>query len=293
LHLASDSRISFGAGGAADVGVKVMRLRIRVRGVDLEDEGDTTILFNKVYGFCYAGSFVNAGTFKELIGELLDGVQYVAEPESLSFEEICNFVAHYCGKVSTEVISRMAEKGRYTFFLTGYCPMKKTLRGARFNLSQSNGTTSVSFDVVAEHDSDYVAVGTGQAEFDALFSGKSASLSGVLLTLNRVIDEAKVDSVGGDIQYGTFDSSANFYVAGIQRISMEEADDDGKHYGPSQQRTIKYRGFDIYHGWTMDSKFFPVPTFYELTVPSNDDSERRFIELCRKKLAAPNNSNGN
>lgn len=48
---------------------------------------------------------------------------------------------------------------------------------------------------------------------------------------------------------------------------------------PSSEEDI---GFEIYAGWTVpDDKFWPSPGFIELEVPSNNESEQRFIASCR------------
>ncbi len=286
LHMASDSRMSFGAHGHADVGVKVMRLPVRVLGTEPDDTGHPTVLFERTYGFCYAGSLANAATFKQFVEDLLLDVQYLPEEVPLSFDELCRFLCHFCAKVSTEVVARLTENGRYTFCLAGLCPLNGWLLGARFHLTQTNGQTHATFEEVARDDGQYVAIGTGSAEFGAALDGQPATMRGVLLALNRVIDEGRVPTVGGDIQYGSFNPDANFTVSGITRISTEEADDRGRHYGPSEQRTFRYRGFELYDGWrAMDDRFWPSPGFIELSVPSNEDSKTRFVEHCRRVIA--------
>ena len=71
LHLASDSRMSFGTAGSTDIGVKVMRLPIRIRGCDLDEAGVLNTLFAQTYGFAFAGSLSNAATFKQFIEDIL------------------------------------------------------------------------------------------------------------------------------------------------------------------------------------------------------------------------------
>ena len=112
----------------------------------------------------------------------------------------------------------------------------------------------------------------------------AVSQRGVLLALNTVIDSKKVDTVGGDLQYGSFDSRGNFKVACINRVSTEKLDDDGdgKHYEPTQWRPFKFRGFEIYAGWKPEDGFFPSPLVIELEVPSNEESRAAFAEHCRK-----------
>lgn len=286
LHLASDSRMSFGAAGSADIGIKVMRLPVRVVGTELDEHSQLERLFESSYGFCYAGSLANAATFRQLIEDLLLDVQYIATDVPLSFDEICRFLCHFCAKVSTEVVSRLSENGVYTFFVAGLCPLTNQLRGARVHLMQAAGQTVASFEEVARHEGECIAVGTGAAEFDRLFAGQVVTLRSVLLTLNQVIDQGLVDTVGGDIQYGSFDRDAKFTVSGVARISIEEAEDAGKHYGPSKERVFRYRGFELYAGWQVPGDtFWPSPGFIELDVPSNKDSANRFIEKCRNTVA--------
>jgi hypothetical protein len=283
--MASDSRISFGPRGHADVGVKVMRLPIRILGTELDDSGLLKVSFERTYGFCYAGSLANAATFKQLVEDLLLDVQYVSEDKPLSFDELCAFLCHFCSKVSTEVVARMSEHGRYTFFIAGICPHSDQLRGARFHLSQADGRSHAAFEEVAIHDGETVAVGTGSAPFEATIAGQTVTMENVLLAVNHVIDQGAVESVGGDIQYGSFGSDGNFTVSGLARTSIEEAEDGGVHYGPSQQRAFRYRGFELYGGWQADDPFWPSPGFIELNVPSNNESNRQFVEACRRNVA--------
>lgn len=285
LHLASDSRISFGPAGFADVGIKVMRLPIRVMGTGMDERGGFEILFEQTYGFCYAGNMSNAATFKQLVEDLLVDVQYLPANDPLTFNDLCQFFCRFCGMVSSEIMSKLAEKGGYTFFVAGLCPQSGKLHGARFSLTQNSGRTVVTFDEVAQAEGEYVALGSGAERFDTLFDGQCAQTLKVLSTLNAVIDDATVDSVGGDIQYGSFDGGGRFQVSGVVRISVEEAFEDGRQYGPTARRSWRYRGFDIYDEWKIPGeKFWPSPGFIELKVPSNCDSKWKFIEFCRKTL---------
>lgn len=282
LHMASDSRISFGALGSADVGVKVMRLPVRVFGTDAHDGSNLVVLFQRSYGFCYAGSFVNAGTFKSLVDDLLLDVQFVPADIQLSFDELCKFLCHFSERVSTEVVSRLMENGRYTFCIAGLCPAQERLRAAKFHLEQSEGRTVARFEEVAMEDGQFVAIGTGAAAFEVAIAGTDVTRDNILLALNRVIDGQTVPTVGGDIQYGSFYQDGNFNVSGVTRISMEEADNEGKHYGPSEQRAFRYRGWELYGDWRDEGElFWPSPVFIELNVPSNSESKERFVERCR------------
>ena len=229
------------------------------------------------------GIWVAAG--EQFIEDILVDVQYVDTATPLSFEAICDLLGHFSECISTEVVSRLAQQGQYTFLLAGYCPFEQRFRGARFTLTQDAGRSIASYEEIAQVNGHYVAVGSGAAEFEKYIDGQAVSLRSVLLTLNKVIDLGTVDSVGGDIQYGSFGTERNFRVFGITRISQEEADDGDLHYGPTEERVLKYRGFQIYAGWSVPgNKFWPSPGVIELDVPSNNDSKQRFIDACRARV---------
>lgn len=285
LHLASDSRISFRGAGDADIGIKVMQLPIRVRGTDLDEHGNHDILLNTIYGFCYAGSLVNATTFKSLIEDLLIDVQYVPPDAPLSFSEICGFLCRYSEMVSTEIVSRLAENGGYTFFIAGWCPLLKLFRGAKFHLEHNAGKTVGTFEEVTQNEGEYIALGAGANEFNTLMAELQVNRNSVLQTLNYIIDEGIIPSVGGDIQYGSFNKSRNFTTYGIMRISEESIEINGEVTGLSEQRIMKYRGFELYADWTLEgSRFWVSPGLIELRVPSNQSSKERFAEECKNSF---------
>lgn len=280
--MASDSRIKF-ANSFADVGVKVMRLPIHAYGTG---GGGVTLntLLRKHYGFCYSGSLANAATFKALIEDLLDGVQFVGDEHELSFDNICEFVRHYCNRISTEMCACMFENGQYGFFLAGYCPLQSRLRAAVFTFQQDNGESVAQYTEVVKDEGSYEAIGTGADEARRLVT--CISFKEMLLLLNRVIDEGHVPSVGGDIQYGSFGETGDFSVYGVIRISQEHVDDGERKYGPSELRMFKYRGFQLYEDWKFQiDKFWPSPGFIELKVPSNEGSQAYFIQKCREPIS--------
>lgn len=126
-------------------------------------------------------------------------------------------------------------------------------------------------------------MGTGAVEARRLIT--DINFKAMLLLLNRVIDEKHVDSVGGDIQYGSFNGAGDFSIFGIARISQEHVHDGEREYGPTQLKMYKYRGFQLYEDWNLQvDKFWPAPGFIELEVPSNECSQSYFIQKCRETI---------
>jgi hypothetical protein len=277
IHLASDSRISFGKNQYADVGIKVLAIPVQVSGTELGDDSKLIILHKSRCGFCYAGSLANAATLKELLEEVLRLLQFVEQPESLSFEHICNAVKLYCGHLTTEVCRYLAEKGRYEFFLAGYCPLKKMLQAAHFTFDHRAGNATASFKIILDDDNSYVAIGSCAVSADKLI--KSVNNESILLALNTIIDRTEDESVGGDIQYGTFDKDANFLVHAIARISEESVPTHIAQDGTVIFRQYSYRGLQLNQEWfNRNTQFWLSPPIIELKVPSNTKSRDAFLK---------------
>lgn len=278
IHLASDSRIKLGGNQYADIGIKVLSIPILVVGTELDEDGMLRHLFESRYGFCYAGSLVNASTLKELLEEVLRGIQYVGDPQNLSFEAICEVVKSYSSHISTELCAYLAENGKYEFFLAGFCPQKKRLQAAQFSLEHVAGQAMANFTAILGDDGSFVAIGTGEAAFKDEIC--KVNMMEMLLALNRVIDNQAVYSVGGDIQYGSFDSKGSFSISGIARISSESALVNDVQYGPTIVRRHKYRGFEPYKDWKIEENPLWVSlSFIELEVPTNDESLDAFMKI--------------
>jgi len=260
IHLASDSRITFSSSAKVDCGIKVMAIPVKVSGVPLvKDAKYSNVLFSRVYGFCYAGSLPNAATIKELLGELLQQVQFVPPPELLSFEKICEFIIEYCENISSQYCTFLQD-GECEFILAGYCPLDRYIKASKFSLRGSGITIkSQVASILTSGDPHYEFIGSGSAWASAFRDPNTYDLQSFLLLLNRIIDEQVDEKVGGDIQYGRFNDNKDFEVLGVARWSL-------KHL----KWTYAYRGFSLYEDWGgMESAaIFAKPQFVHLEVPS-------------------------
>jgi ATP-dependent protease HslVU (ClpYQ) peptidase subunit len=276
IHLASDSRIKLSEKQYPDTGIKVISIPVVISGTELDQDGNLLLLFKNRYGFCYAGSLVNASTLRELLEEVLQSVQFVGNTNDLSFEIICNAVSKYCGKISTELCKFLFEKGRYEFFFTGFCPKEQCLKAAHFVLLHQNGQATASYNRILVYDGSFVAIGSGATVANSMLH--NVCLNGMLLTLNEIIDNQLVESVAGDIQYGTFSKGGDFKISGLRRISMETALINDVQYGPDILNRYKYRGFQFLDNLNLDENpLWFAPTFFELEVPSNSESHEAYV----------------
>ena len=282
IHLASDSRIKLGEGKFADIGIKVIAIPVVVTDTGGPNGEPASVIFRQTYGLTYAGSLVNAGTFCELIAELLQNVQFIHRNIPFEFRTICDFLEVYSSRVSTEICTFMERNGQYEFFIAGYCPAEKRSRCAKFEFTYQAGKALATYEEVLKDEGSSLAIGTGAEA--ARKRVKSVDTESMLLALNDVIDSGSVPSVGGDIQYGNFANSENFLVQGIVRKSIEQVEHEGRTYGPTVQTLYKYRGFQLYENWNpYDLPLWTTVGFIELNVPSNSASDAFF----RRSLKLP------
>src|SRR5690606_32479018 len=74
VHMASDSRLSFGSAGTTDCAIKVVRMPFRIEG-PMEDGKPGQMLTEGDIGLCFAGSAVAALMAKEAIAEVIYATQ--------------------------------------------------------------------------------------------------------------------------------------------------------------------------------------------------------------------------
>jgi len=282
VHLASDSRIKLGEARFADVGIKVIAVPVVVTDTGGPEDNGPSIAFQQTYGLAYAGSLVNAGTFCELIGELLQHVQFVHREIPLTFVTICDFLVDYSSRISTEICAYMERRGRYEFFFTGKCPNSGRLHAAKFQFAYEGGDAMASYREILTEDQQFDAIGSGVNT--ARQRVQAVDMRSMLLVLNEVIESREIESVGGDLQYGSFTRDGHFNIYGIVRRTMERVVHDGRVYGPEEQRIYKYRGFQIYDNWNpLELPLWVTPSLVELHVLPNAESTAQF----RKRHGLP------
>ena len=257
LFVASDSRISFSGTSPVDVGIKVMRLPILIRGTIIDPlTTNLKVIYDQTYAFSYSGSLVNAGTFKMFIEELLVENQDIDDEDSLSFIKICEFLKNYSSKISSEVFFSMLENGIYSFFFGGYCPLTNKFKAALFEFRQVNGIYVLEFEEILKQGDGVEAIGSGKSAFNKEMEGLPLTSISIMQSLNKVIRDEAVPSVGGDIQYGAFGKDNNFKIYGLNR------------HGEDGEVRQRYRGFDLYNDWNpIENKFWPSPLFIDIELP--------------------------
>jgi hypothetical protein len=222
-YLASDSRISR-ADMHSDYGIKVCPISIRI--YEPASEGKkASLVFDKVYGFAFSGSFLGAYVIKEYLVITLQKLQYISGRMDLSFSNICETVHILYNEIASKISKELDQDGTIDFFFSGYCPKEKKILTAKFFIELDDNLESFNTKLELFGEKDFIsAIGSGEDKYknSLLKNTKKAKKYIPLFALKSLILSEEVASVGGNLQFGQFDDDNNFSIYGI--IDIEEKD---------------------------------------------------------------------
>ncbi|WP_156383483.1 hypothetical protein [Pseudoxanthomonas sp. Root65] len=219
IHLAADSRLTIATNSYADVGIKVLALPYRILQPAHPDPSRArNVAYQGRLGMCFAGSAVNSLMIKESVAAVLQDLQYAPGYTDVSLKGICEFIFKAYKLISIEICKTAAgPKGIASFIVCGQCPSTSLLRAFKFS-TNSNNVHSLDEVLVS---SNHEFLGSGAAHVDpkaALVRNRD-----YLSVLRDMIDDESIESVGGNIQYGTLHNN-DFTVYGIIEFK------DGVHH---------------------------------------------------------------
>lgn len=221
IVLASDSRITTLDGCHSDTQLKLMPLRIRIYEPSEPNQEPSQIHFERDYGMAFSGNSLCILQVKSYLEIALRNLQYYPFFD-ISFADICDLVASLYQEISCNLI-KDTTLGDIEFFLCGVDPGNASAqRLARFGLFEDAGGSALvaKYSLLGTEKSTVYEIGTGvdafRARMDAFFDPGS-EIERSLRCLAGVIEDARVPSVGGNMQIGKINSNGDFDVLGERR----------------------------------------------------------------------------
>lgn len=224
IHFASDSRISNG-NKFSDYGIKIIPVPIKIFAPKNSETDETEIKFQKTYGMCFTGSFTGAYVIREFLFITLQKLQYIPGYIEISFNQICKVVNKIYVHLAQEINLDLGYDHSIDFFFAGYCPKEKKIKIVKFFIEFGEDLESyIPKYKVFPSNSFMETIGTGEEKFKEYFDNiKETNINyKVLQAIKQTIDEGKICSVGGNIQYGKFDDMLEFTTFGIIKDKYDE-----------------------------------------------------------------------
>lgn len=235
ISLSSDSRISFGTAGHIDYGIKVFSVPVKIYSPTSSETNITNLDYDYKLGLAVVGSAINAYTVKESVYEILQHLQYLPGYTDLSMEGIAGLVFKVFKKTTLDLGDIIQANGICELILAGYCPIQNKVRIFKFSCDTST------YPIRPFHEEILLAngiefFGSGKTEANNIHT-QNINLS-PLHIIRQVINDGKVASVGGGLQYGEFVIN-NFTIYGVENY---ELNDDGTF----KEYLYTLRGINLY-----------------------------------------------
>jgi len=220
VHFASDSRLTVAKNSYADVGIKVLSLPFTVlQPAEAGSNERQAVAFSGELGMCFAGSAVSSLTIKESVVEILKSLQHAPGYTDTSMAGLANFIFTAYKVVSRTVCqTALGPNGRASILIGGMCQELGRVRV--FHLSTDSSNIPSINEVLTEKDHEFIGSGKDAAENGLPQKPADGDYFNVL---KSVIDDAGIQSVGGQVQYGCFKGS-QFVVYGLIELG------DDVHY---------------------------------------------------------------
>jgi hypothetical protein len=235
ISLSSDSRISFGTAGHIDYGIKVFSVPVKIYSPTSSETNITNLDYDYKLGLAVVGSAINAYTVKESVYEILQHLQYLPGYTDLSMEGIADLVFKVFKKTTLDLGDIIQANGICELILAGYCPIQNKVRIYKFSCDTST------YPIRPFHKEILIAngiefFGSGKTEANNIHT-QNINLS-PLHIIRQVINDGKVATVGGGLQYGEFVIN-NFTIYGVENY---ELNDDGTF----KEYLYTLRGINLY-----------------------------------------------
>lgn len=225
FHLASDSRITFGQSGIADIAIKIGREYYAIYGPSDKD-GNKEKIASGDLAFCFAGSGIGAIFMKESLSGILTELQVVPGEADISMAGLSQLIFEAYKAISIELGKVIKDKSFVDLIIAGHCIEERKYRSFRIYPIpfDQNSHTSQQYKIeeILHGESNYLFIGSGKDAAEGEFKKQEeGGLSKrILKTFRSIIKDDSRPDVGGHLQYGRF-KNKKFQTHGV----MENTDD--------------------------------------------------------------------
>lgn len=204
FSFASDSRLSGAYGINSDMATKIYRLQVRIT-----DKKSKEIIHDLSWGMCFCGSYLNGSVVANIINEFLSSLQ-IDNEKPIDGKAIINVAFEIFKEISNHLIGLHGKGGFSRIMIGGKCPASGEVSIYHFNWKYVDHGEGIEFTLTQEaFEPSFIAIGDGNATERAKELSKKIKYYGAPLyteyhLLRDIIDDEKIEGVGGPIQTGHF-----------------------------------------------------------------------------------------
>ncbi len=124
IYLASDSRVTKKVGDeyytTSDAAPKVYSIPLRIYGI-----GEDNLLYDKDWGFCLAGGYINGSGYANTLSEILSNLQIAPEVSDVSYTNILAIAFKIYEQISIDLVQSGNKEALAKVLITGICPLNE------------------------------------------------------------------------------------------------------------------------------------------------------------------------
>jgi hypothetical protein len=220
VSFSSDSRISFGANGYFDKGIKIFSVPFKLKGPAKSREDFGKYEYEHEYGMAIVGSSTNANTVKDSIAELLPNTTYLTNMSDVSIPSLGSIIFKVYQEVSEEITKVMGANGLSEIIFGGYCLHQRRIRVLRFFFTIKPEKIDYHFEEILDGDT-MQFFGSGKLIAEEIWNNDKTLEP--LQILKKVILSERDIKVGGPLQFGAF-YKEDFKISGVIETELDEND---------------------------------------------------------------------
>ena len=212
VHFLSDSRVNLGS-SSSDFGIKVSRMPYNIYEAGQGDEPPELLRAGDL-GIMFSGYSIIPLMMKEALAEILASVQAVPGFIDYDMRALARLVFHGFSVIAQDADEKTNNRINAGVIFGGWCEQERKHLIFQMAVTKDDAT---SMKEVLTSPGEIVTMGSGKVEADVLLAKSRLDAKDVFGALQAVIDNPKVPSVGGNIQYGDFDAN-RFRPHGVFQI---------------------------------------------------------------------------
>lgn len=219
VNFLSDSRLTFKENSYVDLCIKVMKVPIKIISPISSETNQFDELYNHNAGICFAGNVISSLMLKELICDVLQDLQFVPFFTNVSMEQIAKSIDKFYRHILVKMCEEKFEDGLATFIISGYCPQTENIRTFKFTPEITTYPINTKYEEILKNDEEIDFLGSGAEKAKELYDNGQKN---IFYIIRDIINDDNIKTVGGPIQYGSFDNNNDFRIYGVLEHSKDE-----------------------------------------------------------------------
>jgi hypothetical protein len=224
IYLCSDSRLTGKENNRiikiSDSAPKIYSIPIRIY------DNSGTIVYDKDWGFCFAGGYINGSSYSDTLSEILSNLEIVKDVSNYEYSNIIDIAFNVYKQISEEYVMSGKSEGLTKVLIAGICPTRNDSFLFEFGFSKESIGFSYYKNEIDINKNSVHLIGDEVAINE--FNSQEALNSNYYKILDNICNDTNFETVGGRLQSGYIDKSEirNFVLCGVLYYELEKNDYD-------------------------------------------------------------------